>query len=276
MKGTRVLAVLMLLLGLFCWMSSDAMAVSISVDRSLSDWGVDPSVPHWIPGSNSTATGSVGDPLTGYSNGVYYWVEDAVGVDSNGHSGYVEPGYGGQTYDVEALYLAFDDQYVYGAVVTGFPVNGTGTNYLPGDLAFNFGGDGTYEYGVAVTDHDGFVHGQLYKASDWKGVKYTQDPNDFSSSKPWALKSGSDAGAISFSYDEAYGRTVIEVAIQKLLFSGIDWSVPQDIVMHWTMQCGNDAGNVSGTAPVPEPGTILLVGTGLLGLALGSRKKRSK
>jgi hypothetical protein len=40
---------------------------------------------------------------------------------------------------------------------------------------------------------------------------------------------------------------------------------------HLTMECGND--NLMGTAPVPEPATILLMGFGLFGIAGFTRKK---
>ena len=264
MKNRYGFIVLALVVGLFCWMSSNVFAVTIMVDGNLTgDWGVDPSNTHWIPNSTSTATGTVGSPITGSTDGINYWVEDAVGTN-----GYVEPGWGAQDYDVQALYLTFDDNYVYGAVVTGFPVGGNG-KYLPGDLAFDFGADGTYEYGVAVIDHDNLTAGNLYDVSEWAGASI------FTASNPYAISTGSSLGGAEFFYGNKYNRTVIEVAIEKSLFTGIDWSIPQDIVMHWTMQCGNDAGDVRGTAPVPEPGTIMLVGAGLLGLALGRRKKKA-
>jgi hypothetical protein len=41
---------------------------------------------------------------------------------------------------------------------------------------------------------------------------------------------------------------------------------------HWTMACGNDVVEGGGT-PAPEPATMLLVGSGLLGLAGYGRKK---
>ena len=48
----------------------------------------------------------------------------------------------------------------------------------------------------------------------------------------------------------------------------LDW---ENIGLHWTMKCGNDV--IEGAAPVPEPSTMLLLGSGLVGL-WGIRKKR--
>ena len=42
---------------------------------------------------------------------------------------------------------------------------------------------------------------------------------------------------------------------------------------HFTMECGNDDLIAQGTAPVPEPATILLMGFGLFGIAGFTRKK---
>jgi hypothetical protein len=45
----------------------------------------------------------------------------------------------------------------------------------------------------------------------------------------------------------------------------------QTLGLHWTMQCANDV--VAGSAKVPEPSTMLLLGAGMLGLAFFARKK---
>jgi hypothetical protein len=43
---------------------------------------------------------------------------------------------------------------------------------------------------------------------------------------------------------------------------------------HWTMTCANDV--IEGNVPVPEPGTMVLLGAGLLGLGIYSRRRMNK
>lgn len=57
-------------------------------------------------------------------------------------------------------------------------------------------------------------------------------------------------------------------------YGDLDWDLNK-MGFHWTMTCGNDVIEGGAEAPVPEPTTMLLLTTGLLGLA-GARRKMKK
>ncbi len=64
-------------------------------------------------------------------------------------------------------------------------------------------------------------------------------------------------------------------SIQFVLdITGTDLLSGNEIAFHWGPTCQNDV--IEGSSPVPEPATILLLGTGLFGLAGVGRKKIKK
>ena len=115
-------------------------ASAYTIDGNLSDWAIDPA--NYIPGNS----------IKGYT----------IDTDSTGGAGvYVTPGYGGQAYDAEALYIDSDSSKLYLALITGHNPNMTNSNgWAPGDFLIDFGRDGLFEYALKTT---GVGKGSLFK-----------------------------------------------------------------------------------------------------------------
>lgn len=235
----------------------------------LNDWGVNPSTNDW-------------DPISG----IYYTVEDYTGSD-----GYVGPGWGGQLFDAEAMYFKYDSANLYVALVTGFPntgagVNHGGTTYSAGDIAIDFGINGSYDYAIEIGNHSssyaypgswwgfsgdigGVYDVTKWRYSDWPGYEDVPINMHYDPSNLPTLA----GNASSFSYlntypnsDPLYDHWVIETSIPKSVF-GSDWD--GHMRLSWTETCGNDIT----TAASPEPISMLLFGSGALGVLFRKRRK---
>ncbi len=247
-------------------------AAAYVVDGYIDDWGVvgTGSASDWTPNAGvHWAGGSNPDP-----NFPSAGPEDTTGT------GRVWPGYGGQQYDAEAIYVDLVGNTLNFAVVTGLPSYGTrmvGDNgnglWRPGDFAFDFGSDGTYEYGFETTGTgDAFVAGALYEVSVWDATPYAAH----NISNPTSIKTGSQVAVGELVYSSAFqglgayagdDHYVIEGSVDIAGF-GSDWGQPYSL--HWTMDCGNDSINVD----VPEPGPLTLIGLGLFGIGVIRRRQR--
>ncbi len=240
----------------------------IKIDGKVSDWGINPVLKQWIPGSSSVVPTLPGDPITGqvvYSGEtMFYWVEDAVGP-----KGAVEPGAGGQAYDVEAMYLCVSDGNLYVGLVTGYNLMGN-TDYPAGDLFLDISdGVSSTLYGFVFRPRIGFEAGGLYIAGDLESVVI---PAHRQKSDPYRMISGQKIGGADYyaGLSEYNNHYLLEVAIPIALVGDV---FGKKITARWTMQCGNDYGKIEGNPVVPEPQTAAMFFLGIMGM-LGRRRRK--
>ena len=264
-------------------------AAAITVDGDLADWGVDPLT--LLPSADIEKT-----------------ISDQVGSGNFR----LQPGWGGQAYDAEALYAKKSGDTLFIALITGHNPRTlnqpTNNSYGVGDFAIDFGRNGSFDAGInihhAVSGSAGAgysfesfgVEGGVYITPTWAyGVwddsgNYTNS-NSLSyapdTSHPTHLIDGEWVGNVSDLYYSVTPVTglgsnpvdlhyIYEMSVHQSVLFAAGWNGTDSFDIHWTQNCANDSIWVDppgGT--VPEPGTLALLGLGVLGMIFGSRKKKT-
>jgi len=200
------------------------------------------------------------------------------------------PGGGGQLYDNEQIFYYYDDTdpnnltggTLHIGMVTGYNPDGLLNGLEAGDLFLDLGNTGTYNLAIAVAPNEARYESAWVNtgAPNWTTTSVlppfspVSDPYRLDETQPGAVAFG---GGVDVAWGLHGGKHwFMEVTIDMDgALEDILTNQSGGLGLHWTMECGNDViefRDDNPFVPVPEPSTMILLGMGVLGVALRARR----
>lgn len=255
-----------------------------------------------VPNAVSAANSATSAWAPGSGADVSFVAEDSVGG-----SGYVGPGYGGQPYDLEALYVQRDGTQltitgISGASLAAMPVGSSGAcssssacyTFPIGDFFIGTGSTSAFNplMGIEVTGQHYLMHATQGTTIGWDsplaagsivgvtpGTPGNQSGYELGLAAwnyvgaPSQLAASGwslQPGAATVSWEMLNGHAAFQASMDV---SSLGSLASSDFIVHWGELCGNDFLRTSSS--VPEPASLSLFGLGLAGLAAARRRKRA-